>query len=76
MLWKRIISRHESLSECESLNGRSTYAIIPRISLNRLQQDFFVNQVLTGHGAMGAHQARLFGKPSIVAAMKTKLSYT
>ena len=38
----------------------STYVRdLPRISFRRLNCDFYINQVLTGHGTLGDHQARL-----------------
>ena len=45
-----------------SSTGRRTYEIFPRVSLRKLHCDFYINQVLTGHGTFGDHQARLRNK--------------
>ena len=36
--------------------GRTTYEVFPRVRLKRIQGDFYVNQVLTGHGVFGDYQ--------------------
>lgn len=40
--------------------GRVTYELFHRVALSRLQGDFYVNQVFSGHGAFDGHQARFF----------------
>lgn len=45
-----------------SLKGRKVFAHFPEISRERVNGDFFLNQIFTGHGAMGPHQERFFGK--------------
>lgn len=45
----------------ESDKGRTTHSVFPKVSLKRVQGDFFMNQVLTGHGVFGSHQNRIFG---------------
>ena len=42
-----------------SATGRRMFDIFPRVSLRRLHCDFYVNQVLTGHGTFSDHQVRL-----------------
>lgn len=45
-----------------SEKGRRTQQLIPRVSRKRCIADFYVNQVLTGHGAFPMYQARFHGK--------------
>lgn len=44
------------------MTGRLTYETFPRVTLRRLQGNFYVNQVqvLLGHGTFGDYQARFF----------------
>ncbi|GIX87697.1 RNase H domain-containing protein [Caerostris darwini] len=45
-----------------STKGRSVYSLFPKVSTNRVQGDFFLNQLITGHGALAIYQQRFFGK--------------
>ncbi|GIY57888.1 uncharacterized protein CDAR_197091 [Caerostris darwini] len=44
-----------------SLKGRDVFQLCPMINLRRIHGNFFINQVITGHGAIAKHQARFFG---------------
>lgn len=46
----------------ESENGRWTWDLIPKVRENVVFGDFYINQVLTGHGAFPVYQNRFFGK--------------
>ncbi|GIY54398.1 RNA-directed DNA polymerase from mobile element jockey [Caerostris darwini] len=43
-----------------SMKGRSVYELYREVKVSRIQGNFFLNQLITGHGTIGAHQARLF----------------
>ncbi|GIX78352.1 RNase H domain-containing protein [Caerostris darwini] len=45
-----------------STKGRDVYELYKEAKENRIQGDFFLNQLITGHGTIGIHQARLFHK--------------
>lgn len=45
-----------------SETGQVAHESFPRVDTWRLQDDFYMNQVQTGHGAFGDHQARFFQK--------------
>ncbi|GBO17770.1 hypothetical protein AVEN_16664-1 [Araneus ventricosus] len=47
-----------------SRQSRFTFGLFPDIDLKRCFGDFFINQILTGHGCFPAHQGRFFGKGS------------
>lgn len=57
--WDRAIAE---IKESNSENSGVTYEIFPLIRARRLKGDFYVNQVLTEHGAFSNHRARLFRK--------------
>ncbi|GIY36395.1 uncharacterized protein CDAR_392761 [Caerostris darwini] len=44
-----------------SLKSRDVFQLCPMINLRRIHANFFINQVITGHGAIAKHQARFFG---------------
>ncbi|GIY00326.1 hypothetical protein CEXT_145141 [Caerostris extrusa] len=39
---------------------RDVFALFQNVNIKRVQGDFFLNQIITGHGTIGAYQARLF----------------
>lgn len=41
-----------------SQKGRRTYYFYPEVDESRIEADFYCNQILTGHGALGPHQRR------------------
>ncbi|GIY28940.1 uncharacterized protein CDAR_110161 [Caerostris darwini] len=45
-----------------SMKGRSVYDLFTKVNTNRVQGDFFLNQLMTGHGALAKYQERFFGK--------------
>ncbi len=45
--------------------GRWTYTLIRDVSTTRCIGDFFMNQLMTGHGVFPSYQARFFGKDMI-----------
>lgn len=47
-----------------SFKGRRLRMFFPDPDPSRLNGDFFLNQVFTGHGAFAFHQSRFFGKDS------------
>lgn len=67
--WRTIrnLLKKEALTQWQtywnnSSKGRRTFDLIKEVSLGRCFTDFFLVQVITGHGVFPAHQARLFGK--------------
>ena len=44
-----------------SPKGRETHTVIPRVSTNNIQSDFYLNQIITGHGCVPSHQERFYG---------------
>lgn len=44
--------------------GRSVYAHFTKVSLERLEGNFFLNQVYTGHGAIPSYQAKFHNRTS------------
>lgn len=58
--------RNEGLDEWqrrwnESDQGRKVFSYFPKVSKARLKGDFYINQLITGHGALGPYQQRFFG---------------
>ncbi|GIY87044.1 RNase H domain-containing protein, partial [Caerostris darwini] len=45
-----------------SIKGRDVYHLFQNVTIKRVQGDFYLNQIITGHGSIGAYQARLFDK--------------
>ncbi|GIY45304.1 uncharacterized protein CDAR_246041, partial [Caerostris darwini] len=45
-----------------STKGREVFLLLPRVNVTRVQGDFYVNQLISGHGALAAYQHRFFGK--------------
>ncbi|GIY72493.1 RNase H domain-containing protein [Caerostris darwini] len=45
-----------------SNKGREVFALLPKINEKRVQGDFFLNQIITGHGTLAVYQNRFFGK--------------
>ncbi|GIY49462.1 RNase H domain-containing protein [Caerostris extrusa] len=43
-----------------SIKGREVFQLCPVINLKRIHGNFFINQIITGHGAIAKHQARFF----------------
>lgn len=41
--------------------GRKVFNVFPNVLRSRLKGDFFLNQLITGHGALGPYQQRFFG---------------
>ncbi|GIX87730.1 uncharacterized protein CDAR_617151 [Caerostris darwini] len=48
-----------------STKGRSVHDLFPKVSVDRIQGDFFLNQLITGHGALAKYRERFFGKSAI-----------
>ncbi|GBN90275.1 Putative protein in type-1 retrotransposable element R1DM [Araneus ventricosus] len=48
-----------------SRNARFLFGIFSDVSFNRCLGDFYLNQILTTHGAFPIHQGRFFGKQSL-----------
>lgn len=46
----------------QSSKGRRTFKFIPKVSTDRCIADFYINQVLTGHGVFPVYQSRFHGK--------------
>lgn len=46
----------------KTTKGRRTYRFFKKVTMGRCKSDFYLNQILTGHGVFPAHQARMFGK--------------
>ncbi|GBM67146.1 hypothetical protein AVEN_162419-1 [Araneus ventricosus] len=42
--------------------ARWIYSFLSKVDYKRMNADFFLNQVLTGHGVFPCHQSRFFGK--------------
>ncbi|GIY66992.1 hypothetical protein CDAR_417641 [Caerostris darwini] len=45
-----------------SSKGREVFLLLPKVNINRVQGDFYINQLISGHGALAAYQLRFFGK--------------
>ncbi|GIY74159.1 uncharacterized protein CDAR_166411 [Caerostris darwini] len=45
-----------------SSKGREVFLLLPKVNINRVQGDFYINQLISGHGALAAYQNRFFGK--------------
>ncbi|GBN70716.1 hypothetical protein AVEN_30268-1 [Araneus ventricosus] len=48
-----------------SRNARFLFGIFSDVSFNRCLGDFYLNQILTTHGAFPIHQGRFFGRQSL-----------
>ncbi|GIY41486.1 uncharacterized protein CDAR_206861 [Caerostris darwini] len=48
-----------------STKGRNVHNLFPKVSVDRIQGDFFLNQLITGHGTLAKYQERFFGKTAI-----------
>ncbi|GIY44537.1 uncharacterized protein CDAR_189441 [Caerostris darwini] len=48
-----------------STKGRDVHQLCPTINLNRIHGNFYLNQIITGHGAIGTHQHRFFNANSV-----------
>lgn len=42
--------------------GRMLYIVSPTVNIKKLSGNFYINQALTGHGALPEHQYRFYGK--------------
>ncbi|GIX87711.1 RNase H domain-containing protein [Caerostris darwini] len=60
---KEILAEWQRRSD-DSSKGREVFSILPQVKTSRVQGDFYLNQLLTGHGALAKYQARFFGKES------------
>ncbi|GIX78884.1 RNase H domain-containing protein [Caerostris extrusa] len=65
---KKLI-KQETLTEWQnkwstSLKGREVYTLYLEVKTTRIQGDFFINMLITGHGAIASYQARFFNKPT------------
>ncbi|GIY73321.1 RNase H domain-containing protein [Caerostris darwini] len=63
---KRLLHKH-TMAEwqtrwLQSIEGREVFELYKEVKENRIQGDFFLNQLITGHGTIGTHQARIFNK--------------
>ncbi|GIY60622.1 uncharacterized protein CEXT_176191 [Caerostris extrusa] len=63
-LLKKELNRLWQIRWSASSKGREVFALLPTVRTTRIQGDFFINQLITGHGAIGLHQERFFGKSS------------
>ncbi|GIY87130.1 uncharacterized protein CDAR_205741 [Caerostris darwini] len=45
-----------------STKGREVFALLPEVNESRIQGNFFMNQIITGHGTIAAYQSRFFGR--------------
>ncbi|GIY52239.1 hypothetical protein CEXT_417091 [Caerostris extrusa] len=45
-----------------SSKGREVFSILPLVKTTRVQGDFYLNLLLTGHGALAKYQARFLEK--------------
>ncbi|GIX83521.1 putative 115 kDa protein in type-1 retrotransposable element R1DM [Caerostris darwini] len=44
-----------------SSKGREVFTLFPEVKISRIQGDFLINQLITGHGCLGVYQERFFG---------------
>ncbi|GIY00580.1 hypothetical protein CDAR_19851 [Caerostris darwini] len=51
--------------------ARPVYEVYPSVNTNRISSDFFLNQIITTHGAFNAYQNRFFGKPILCVCENT-----
>lgn len=42
--------------------GRRVFDFYPEVLKTRTKSDFYINQVITGHGALGPHQGRFYSR--------------
>ncbi|GIY54065.1 RNase H domain-containing protein [Caerostris extrusa] len=61
-LLKQVIIRNWQLEWTTSPKGREVFAICRTVSTKRLHGNFFINQIITGHGALASYQERFFNK--------------
>lgn len=57
---------------CESLSGRTTYNYFKDVSYKKIVSDFFLNQVVTGHGIFPSFQAERFGRDDMCICTNAK----
>ncbi|GIX73543.1 hypothetical protein CEXT_736931 [Caerostris extrusa] len=53
-----------------SIKGREVFELCPVVHLKGLHGNFFINQLITGHGALAKHQNRFFHKSDVCACGK------
>ncbi|GIX87701.1 uncharacterized protein CDAR_617001 [Caerostris darwini] len=63
-LLKNELNRLWQIRWSASTKGREVFALLSTVRTARIQGDFFINQLFTGHGAIGLHQERFFRKSS------------
>ncbi|GIY25043.1 RNase H domain-containing protein [Caerostris extrusa] len=51
-----------------SIKGREVFILLPKVNLTRVQGDFFINQLISGHGTLAAYQNRFLERlqPALV----------
>ncbi|GIY99113.1 uncharacterized protein CEXT_180371 [Caerostris extrusa] len=53
-----------------SLKGRAVFDLCPKVHLKRLHGNFYINQLITGHGALAQYQGKFFGKDDFCSCGK------
>ncbi|GIY97176.1 RNase H domain-containing protein [Caerostris extrusa] len=53
-----------------SLKGRAVFDLCPKVHLKRLHGNFYINQLITGHGALAQYQGKFFCKDEICSCGK------
>ncbi|GIY23891.1 uncharacterized protein CEXT_294971 [Caerostris extrusa] len=53
-----------------SLKGREVFELCPAVNLKRLHGNFYLNQLITGHGALANHQKKVFQKDEVCSCGK------
>ncbi|GIY52246.1 uncharacterized protein CEXT_417141 [Caerostris extrusa] len=53
-----------------SLKGRAVFELCPVVSLKRLHGNFYLNQLITGHGALAKYQKKFFHKDEVCSCGK------
>ncbi|GIY68081.1 uncharacterized protein CDAR_452981 [Caerostris darwini] len=48
-----------------SMKGRPVHELCPLVNTKRLHGNHFINQIITGHGAIAIHQHKFFGATSV-----------
>ncbi|GIY54396.1 uncharacterized protein CDAR_623001 [Caerostris darwini] len=61
-LIKKDISAEWQNRWTNSNKGREVFALLPITNEKRVLGDFFLNQLITGHGTLAVYQNRFFGK--------------
>lgn len=56
----------------DSFKGRTTFLYIQEVNCNRLISDFYLNQIVTGHGIFPAFQAERFRKDDSCICMEAR----